>query len=227
MGHPRRFRSVPVVTGEAAFDPQAPAGRVEAVVFDLDGVIRHYDRVAQRRVEQRHDLAEGALFNAAFGGPLGRRFVRGELDHDEFALAIGDVVGSVTAATEFLALRADVDHAVVALISEVRSNVPVALLTNGSRRTRIELAETGLADAFDHVFNSAETGIPKPEPGAYLNVVAALGLSASAAAFVDDHPGNVAAAVELGMVGHHYLGIEQLRSFLRLHLDGPSGSAAR
>ena len=56
----------------------------------------------------------------------------------------------------------------VSIVRVIAAVVPVALLTNGSLRTRTELAEAGLHEAFDHVFNSAETGIPKPLPESYL-----------------------------------------------------------
>lgn len=193
------------------------SGVVHAVIFDLDGVLRHYDRAYERRIEQRHGLAEGALFSSSFGSHLGRMFMRGELDHDQFAAGIAALVGSIEAATEFVATRATVDRDAVALVRRVRQRVPVALLTNGSLRTRIELDESGLGDAFDHIFNSAETGVTKPEAGAYLNVIAALGVKPSAAAFVDDHPPNVAGAVEVGMIGHHYTGLAGLQGFLRVH----------
>ena len=203
-----------MVTNLGSFAPTS-IDQVDAVVFDLDGVIRHHDRLAQGRIEKYHRLPEGSLFRAAFGGPLGRRFVRGELDHDEFAMAIGQIVGSIQAATEFLALRAEIDSAIVDVVRQVRDRVPVALLTNGSRRTRVELAEAGLSDAFGHILNSAETGIPKPEPGAYLNVVAALGTTPAAIVFVDDYPPNVAGAIEVGMIGHHFVGVDPLIQFLR------------
>lgn len=202
-----------MVTSNGSFAPTSIA-QVDAVVFDLDGVIRHHDRAAQGQIEKDHRLPEGSLFRAAFGGALGRRFVRGELDHDEFAMAIGEIVGSIQAGTEFLALRAEIDAAIVDVIRQVRDLVPVALLTNGSRRTRAELAEAGLSDAFDYIFNSAETGIPKPEPGAYLNVVAALGTEPSSVVFVDDYPPNVAGAIEVGLIGHHFVGVDSLVRFL-------------
>lgn len=195
----------------------AAVGGIGAVVFDLDGVIRHYDRVRQRAIEVRHGLGEGSLFTAAFGGSAGRRFMRGEIDHDEFAMAIGESVGSQPAAVAFLAERAAVDREMVELILAVRQRVRVALLTNGSRRTRAELDESGLTHLFDHIGNSAETALPKPEAGAYLHVLDALGVDPSAAVFVDDHLPNIEGAERVGMVGHHYTGVGTLAAFLGWH----------
>lgn len=188
-----------------------------ALIFDLDGVIRHYDHAHTREVERRHGLVGGSLLHAAFGGDLGRTFVCGDLDHDQFAAALGELIGSTGAATEFVAMRAEVDHAAVGLVRGLQERLPVALLTNGTVRTRAELAEAGLADAFDHVFNSAETGVPKPEAQAYLNVVSALDVAPATVAFVDDHLPNVVGATSAGLVGHHYQGLDELRRFLAIY----------
>lgn len=190
------------------------AVELTALVFDLDGVIRHYDHGHTRNIEDRHGLVAGSLMHAAFGGELGRSFVCGELDHDQFADALGGAIGSTIAAAEFVEMRAEVDPEAVELIRRLRRRLPVALLTNGSVRTRTELAEAGLADSFDHVFNSAETGVPKPSAAAFLNVVRAFGALPEAVAFVDDHEPNVEGAINAGLVGHHYRGLDELRRFL-------------
>lgn len=187
---------------------------VEAVIFDLDGVVRHYDPAVARRIEKRHLLPAGSLVGTAFGGALGNSFVCGELDHYEFATLVGDLIGSRPAAFEFLAARAEVDLEAVALVRWLQKLMPVVLLTNGSLRTRTELAAAGLQDVFNHVFNSAETGVPKPQPGAYLNVIETIGIAAESTLFVDDHLPNVAGAREVGLIGHHFQGLIELRAFL-------------
>jgi putative hydrolase of the HAD superfamily len=44
---------------------------IEAVVFDLDGVVRHFDRDHLAEVERAHGLAPGELIQVAFS-VLGR-----------------------------------------------------------------------------------------------------------------------------------------------------------
>ena len=191
--------------------------RLEAVVFDLDGVIRHYDRAHERDIEQRFGLIPGSLVATAFGGSLGHDFMCGRIDHARFADQLGSLLRSAEAAAEFVEMRAEVDHEAVAVVRALQAMMPVALLTNGSTRTQLELAEAGLHDAFHHVFNSAETGVPKPDPRAYLNVVEALGSPVGRTAFVDDFPHNVEGAIAVGMVGHHYRGLDGLMAFLADH----------
>ena len=191
-----------------------PSG-LEAIVFDLDGVIRHYDRAHEREIEQRWGLATGSLISTAFGGELGHSFMVGQIDHRGFELGLAELLGSDGAAAEFVAMRAEVDHEAVEIVRHAQGLLPVALLTNGSVRTREELDESGLHDAFDHIFNSAETGVPKPHARAYLNVLDVLGAPPAATAFVDDHEPNIVGAEQVGMRGHLYVGIEELRGFLR------------
>lgn len=190
---------------------------LDAIVFDLDGVIRHYDRVHEAEIERRHGLAPGTMVATAFGGDVGRDFMCGRLDHDRFADRLAVLLGSEAAAREFVAMRAEVDPEAVALVRALQERMPVALLTNGSLRTSQELEEAGLHDAFHHVFNSAVTGVPKPAARAYLNVVEALGTAPTSTAFVDDLPANVAGAVVAGLVGHLYVGLADLRAFLATH----------
>lgn len=184
------------------------------VVFDLDGVVRHYDRRHEADIERRFGMPPGSLLHLAFGGELGRAFMQGAFDHQEFARRLAPLLGSTEAADEFVSMRAEVDPAAVALVRAVQALVPTALLTNGSVRTRQELDDAGLHDAFHHVVNSAETGIPKPAPGAFHAVLEVLGTPVGRTAFIDDHLPNVDGAAAVGMVAHHYSDLNELREFL-------------
>ena len=62
------------------------------------------------------------------------------------------------------------------------------------------LAHAGIDPAlFSATLSSATVGVSKPEPRAYHAILAALGEQATACAYIDDDPQNVAAARELGM----------------------------
>lgn len=177
---------------------------IEAVVFDLDGVLRHFDREAERLLEERHRLAPGSLISAAFGDELGFNLVTGRIDWPEFAEQLELRIGR-PATKDFLAMRAILDHDAVALVERIRgSGLPVALLTNGTLRTDAELAEHGLTGAFDAVFNAAVLGVAKPDRVIYEIVTAELSLEPPAIAFVDDHLPNVEAASDFGWRAHLY-----------------------
>ena len=182
----------------------ASAKAFDAYIFDLDGVVRHFDRMEEAAIERRHGLAPGSMIHAAFGSELGNEFICGRL-----ATVIGP-----GAAAELLAMRPEVDHEVVSLIEALRADAPVALLTNGSTRTAHELAAAGLAAVFDLVLNSATLGIAKPAVEIYRHATGRLGVPPERTLFVDDRPLNIDGARTAGLVAHHFVGLDELRRFL-------------
>ncbi len=56
-------------------------------------------------------------------------------------------------------------------------------------------------ELFEVVIDSSAVGVRKPDPRIFQLALDALGVPAHEAVFVDDHPGNIAAAEALGMVG--------------------------
>lgn len=187
---------------------------IRAVVFDLDGVLRHFDREAERLLEVRHGLPPGALIDAAFGDDLGLSLVTGEIDWPEYAESLALRIGR-PATDEFVAMRATLDHDAVRLVERLRATGrPVALLTNGTRRTDQELAEHGLVGVFDAVFNAAVLGVAKPDRAVYEIVTAELAIDAPGIGFVDDHLPNVEAAGAFGWRAHHYRDLAGVVSWL-------------
>ena len=64
-------------------------------------------------------------------------------------------------------------------------------------------------EIFDAVVISGEVGMRKPEPAIYRHTIELLELPARACVFVDDLPSNVQGAVDVGMVGVRFVGVEQ------------------
>jgi putative hydrolase of the HAD superfamily len=58
--------------------------------------------------------------------------------------------------------------------------------------------------SFDVLLDESETGVAKPDPRAYDQAAAAMGLDPAAIVFVDDDPANVAGADAAGMAGVHF-----------------------
>jgi putative hydrolase of the HAD superfamily len=87
-----------------------------------------------------------------------------------------------------------------------QQGVKTALLSNswGMDYPREEWDEV-----FDAVVISGEVGMRKPEPAIYHHAAKLLDLPPSACVFVDDLPSNVQGAVDVGMVGVRFVGVEQ------------------
>lgn len=205
-------------------DPlHGPSGEpaVDAIVFDLDGVIRHWNDADLALVEEAHGLSPGAILGVAFSAELGRPAVTGELTYrqwmDRIRAEVIDAHGSgvAPALDVWEANVGVVDPDMVRLVQRVRAQLPVALLSNGTTRLRRDLHVLDLLDEFDVVFNTAEIGVAKPESAVFGHVCAELSVAPARTAFVDDLEANVAGAADTGMRAHHFTGRVDLEAFLR------------
>ncbi len=76
-----------------------------------------------------------------------------------------------------------------------------AILTNNIREWGPVWRASIPLDLFDLVVDSCEVGLRKPDPAIFLLTCERLGVAPEAAVFLDDTPGHVAAAREVGMRG--------------------------
>jgi putative hydrolase of the HAD superfamily len=87
----------------------------------------------------------------------------------------------------------------------------VALLSNaGSDPFRF----SPMAQYFEAMFVSAEMGLVKPDPEIYRVAAAELGIPLTEMVFIDNKKINVDAAVALGVTGHVFTTVAELRAFL-------------
>ncbi|MBC7869578.1 MAG: HAD-IA family hydrolase [Chitinophagaceae bacterium] len=80
----------------------------------------------------------------------------------------------------------------------------VALLSNDVRELKDKLSQLGIIDLFDPLIISAEIGVMKPAPSAYLAVVEKLNIPANQGVFIDDRLENVEGAHAVGLHAIHY-----------------------
>lgn len=199
-----------------------PGGRpFDAVLCDVDNVIRVYDPAPLNALERAAGLAEGTTMKLAFAPDTVLPLVVGRITPDEWARsAVRGLVGQVseaTAAELAVALARTpfrADAAVVSLLRAARAHVPLVLVTNTSVALEEDLEHLGLTDLADHVVSSARVGIAKPDRRIYDIAVERAGVPAERCLFVDDTLENVRTAAELGMRAVHYRGPEDLRRAL-------------
>lgn len=193
--------------------------RFDAVLCDLDGVIRHWDS-GMEKLDRAYGLAEGTLAGFAFAPDRLRPAITGRVSDSEWraqvAADLADTCGSTDRANElvaeFSALRGRVDEDVLSLIFSVRQKTPVVLVTNQTTSLESDLPAIGLADAFDAVVNSARVGFAKPDERIFRFAAQRAGTTLDRCLFVDDEKQNVDAASALGMTAIHYTGIDTLRA---------------
>lgn len=190
------------------------------VVFDLDGVVRHWNDEELDEVEEAFGLAPRTILNVAFSPELGHAAVTGRLTHPQWMAAVRARVvaehgpGVAGALDEWEVNVGRVDVGMLELLRETRRRTTVALLSNGTTRLRRDLHVLDLLDEFDHVFNTAELGIAKPDPTVFRIVCDALGVTSADALFVDDLQANVDGARTAGLRAHRHTGREGTHAFL-------------
>jgi 2-haloacid dehalogenase len=211
---------------------QRPREPVDAVVFDLGGVLVRWDpRRLYRRLlpdaEVEAFLAE--IDFAAWNShqDAGRTFAEGIEAHarlfphrrellaaypERFAESLdGTVPGSVELLTELSA-----------------AGVRLLALTNWSAQTwPVAEATYPFLGLFEAVIVSGREGVAKPDPAIFELLITRHRLDPARTVFVDDAPANVAAAAASGLVARLFTGAAALRADLvRLGLlPGPPGGS--
>ncbi|MFI6588015.1 HAD-IA family hydrolase [Embleya sp. NPDC050493] len=203
-----------------------PPLRYDAVLCDLDGVLRHWPA---HSLEHTHGLPEGALAAAAFASARLLPAITGQITDEQWRAAVtADLAadcGSIERASAAVAAWSDllptVDRDVVALLTRVREVAAVALVSNATTRLEWDLARQGLSDLAGSVVNTARIGVAKPDPRVCRIAAEIVGSAPHRCLFVDDTEANVMAARAVGMTAVHYRRLEDLRTALA-PLLGPS-----
>ena len=195
---------------------------IDALILDLDGVVRHWDRDHFVSTAASFGLTTDDFAAEAFKHELLAAAMTGRLSAEAWGDEIGKRIGeshgcdpgAVSAA--FAALDWSIDDDVVSVVRDVRvaGRAKVALFSNASTRLEADLDACGLGTAFDVVFNSARLGVAKPDPQAFVAVAAALDTVPERCLFVDDTLPNVDGARAAGMQAEQFTDAASLRSLL-------------
>ncbi|GAB2904704.1 HAD family hydrolase [Streptomyces mayteni] len=183
----------------------------DAVLCDLDGVLRHFDHGAQADIEARYGLPlMRTAFDPALIGPATLGLVTEQEWVDSIAVALGGDERARQAVAEFVAVPFTVDEGVRALLTKARERVPLVLVTNATDTLEEHLERIGLTDFADAVVSSARVGVAKPDRRIYEIAAQLAGVAPERCLFVDDRLENVEGARALGMTGVHYRTVADL-----------------
>ena len=206
---------------------------IEAVVFDLGGVVMESPLRAITRYERDHGLAAGAIARvvaAAGDGGAWARLERGELTAESFRTPFE---------TECRTSGIAVDAArVMAYISETarpRPRMLAAIRRIRARGLRVGACTNnwvgadgcptdGLQEHFDVFVESAAVGLRKPDPRIYQHACDLLGVPPERCVYLDDLGINLKPARALGMrtikVGDPDAAIDELQAVVGIPLRG-------
>ncbi|MFE3372863.1 HAD-IA family hydrolase [Streptomyces sp. NPDC059173] len=212
----------------------APAGRAfDAVLCDLDNVIRFYDTAPLAALERAAGLPEGTTTDIAYAPETDLPLLLGRITPDAWvesiAAGLTERVGAERAHELGRAL-ADApfraDEEVVTLLRRARTHVPLVLVTNATLQLDADLALLGLTDLADAVVSSAVEQVAKPDPAIYRIAAGRAGVPVERCLFVDDRRENTDAAAALGMATVLYREPADLREALGPCAEVATGGAA-
>ena len=188
---------------------------IRVVLFDLDGVIRHFDPKYVADIELRHGLTSGTLEGFAFATPLIGEVTTGRITRADWVRRVSELAGNVEAAEEWGVQPAIIDEDVLELSDEIRRlGLTTAVLTNGTDTIPAENAALDIASRFDAIFNSADIGFVKPDVRAFEHVLETLAVTAAEVFFTDDSASKLDGADSLSMRTHLFQTVEGLRDDL-------------
>jgi len=185
---------------------------IEAVIWDFGGVFTTSPFEAFARYERENDLpvdlirtinSENHLTNAW------ARFERAELDLDSFDKAFADEAlakGHYVPGKDIIGLLSgDFRPEMIEALRRIKTKFKTGCITNnvpanmtGSNEGRTLYAKEVMA-LFDHVIESAKTGIRKPDPRIYEMMCDALSVKPEACIYLDDLGVNLKPARAMGM----------------------------
>jgi putative hydrolase of the HAD superfamily len=181
-----------------------------ALIVDFGGVlttplIEAMDRFANAVGIELQDLARAAL--GAYAGEsddLVTDFETGRISEEEFSNAFAARLEKLTGRrvpSEGLVGRlfdVRIEESMVDALIKVRAaGLKTAVLSNSWGQTLYPRER--LDEICDEVLLSGEVGLRKPDPAIFRLALDRLGVEGRTAVFVDDHPGHLEPAAELGM----------------------------
>jgi putative hydrolase of the HAD superfamily len=177
------------------------------ILFDWGGVftVGTFDGRVVRNVARRYGLDEARVAAAYFAEV--RRLELGEWSLPRFWAYFAGALGVEAPYEDFEALfLASVAPRpeMYELLAAIPAEVTVGLLSNNYPVISDFLRAGEGFDRFDAVFFSNEEGVKKPDARAFEVALERMGLPAGEVLFVDDHPDNVAAAADLGLMTHRF-----------------------
>nr|WP_184071233.1 HAD-IA family hydrolase [Sphingosinicella soli] len=189
---------------------------MRAVIWDFGGVITSSPFDAFNRYEAERNLPKDAIRRINAANPdrnAWARLERSEIDAADFdALFAAEAAaqGYAIAGRDVLGLLAgDIRPAMVAALDTLTAaGFRIGCITNNARVGRgagmsADAQKAAAVEAilarFEHVIESAEVGVRKPDPRVYRMMCDALGLEPQACAYLDDLGINCKPAAAMGM----------------------------
>ena len=184
----------------------ARSAAVKGVLFDVGGVLVALDGMPALAAMLGVGATHEELHRLWMAAPSVRDHESGRISARTFAEAVVRDLQLGASPDEFLevfmAWPTHVHPGAVELVAEIPADYQVAILSNTNAAHWERITAMGLPQRFSQCYLSHEIGHLKPTNEAYLAALQGMDLQPEEVVFVDDGPGNVAAAQALGMNAH-------------------------
>jgi len=193
------------------------ATSVTLVLFDMEGVLTHYDRAV--RVERLSKLTgqpDAMIRHAIWDSGLEARSDAGEIGDDAYLDALSGMLAHRVTRDEWLiSRRASItpNRDVIALAERVAKRRRIAVLTNNGTLVtdHMDYLNPAVAELFgSHIYGTAMFGATKPAPQAYLGCLDKLGVRPHETLFIDDSDANVTGAIDAGLLAYKFVSADAL-----------------
>lgn len=201
--------------------------QLEAVIFDLDGVITdsaHFHYLAWKQLAADINIEIDEAFNETLKGisrmdSLDLILAKGGREQD-FTLAEKEELAAKKNAHYVELLKdlspADILPGIASLLEAIRAAGLKIALASVSKNAPMVLAALGLTDSFDYLADAAKIIHSKPDPEIFLVAAAGLGVAPENAVGIEDAQAGVEAIKSAGMkaigVGTGLIGADELVS---------------
>jgi putative hydrolase of the HAD superfamily len=200
--------------------------RAQALLIDLDGVLRRWDPAPMIAVEIEYGLKPAALMETAMAWDIYRPAVAGEITDAEWMRLVASRLPlaeekATEAVARWQAYRGEPDPEALAFVREVRAGGrKVGLATNATDRLRPDLEALGLTAEVDVVISSWDLKVHKPAREFFARACELIGATPDRVLFVDDDDRVVRGARAAGLSAYRWSGPHHVH-LLKKALDLP------
>ncbi|MCX7325001.1 MAG: HAD family phosphatase [Hyphomicrobiales bacterium] len=189
------------------------------VLFDMDDVLCAYDwpgRICD--LARLSGRAESEIVAGIWHSGFENLADTGQITSQAYVAGFAQRLGVPFSRADWLANRAACLTPWPAMLELVRSisrQAEIAILTNNNHLIieEIDMLFPALRPLFGpRILSSAELGLQKPDPAAYLAALDRLGFRPGETLFTDDRSENVEGAITAGLHGHVHSGPDGLRA---------------
>jgi glucose-1-phosphatase len=198
--------------------------RISVVLFDLDGVLCTYDRVAHiARIADLAGKKPDDVYEAIWASGFDGQADAGLFDANAYLQGFATRVGYPLTRAEWLTGRKATttpNHEVLELVRLIKRPSKIAILTNNTTLVTEYLDDLlpEIRPLFgDNIYASAMLKDVKPNVGVFFRCLEKIRAVPHRSVFVDDQQNNIDGARRAGLHGHHYSSPKLLATLLATH----------